>query len=193
MSDQAGSSGGDGPESLLPYELWTEEAFRSVAIRALSHVSAHGLPGEHHFYITFRTDHPGSVLPQRLRAKYPEEMTIVLQHKFWDLLVNEESRIVSVGLSFGGVSTTLVIPFDSITGFADPSVKWGLRFRAIMPERKATLRSVGPHEGRDDMDDDAPARIAARTASAADPGEPASDAPAAPQVVSLDAFRKRKD
>lgn len=179
MTDEQGSSGGDQPESLLPYELWTEEAFRSVAVRALSHVSANGLPGEHHFYITFRTDHPASVLPSRLRAKYPEEMTIVLQHKFWDLLVNDEARFVSVGLSFGGISTTLVIPFDAITGFADPSVKWGLRFRAIMPE--------APHIGRPAL------RQVADISAAPDDEDAKPDADPTPQVVSLDAFRKRKD
>ena len=185
MSD-GGSNGGDGPASLLPYEVWTEEAFRSVAVRALSHVSANGLPGDHHFYITFRTDHPGSVLPQRLRAKYPDEMTVVLQHKYWDLVVNNELRFVSVGLSFGGISTTLVIPFDAITGFADPSVKWGLRFRPIMPERPGVvLRAVD--------EDEVPG-----TPMPAPPGgaavEPPGEKPdATPQVVSLDAFRKRKD
>ena len=184
MSEQ-GSNGADGPPSLLPYEVWTEEAFRGVAVRALSYVSANGLPGDHHFYITFRTDHPSTVLPQRLRAKYPEEMTIVLQHKFWDLLVNDEQRFVTVGLSFGGISTTLVIPFDAVTGFADPSVKWGLRFRPIMPERVVpVLRAVD--------DDDEKAH---RPAVAAPPsGDPTAPAPAVtPQVVSLDAFRKRKD
>lgn len=181
MSD-LGSNGGDGPASLLPYEVWTEEAFRSVAVRALSYVSVNGLPGDHHFYITFRTDHPGSVLPQRLRAKYPDEMTIVIQHKFWDLTVNDDRHFVSVGLSFGGSPTTLVIPFDSITGFADPSVKWGLRFRAIMPERPGVvLRAV-------DDDEAAMAPILAPV-----PDEPAEKPDATPQVVSLDAFRKRKD
>jgi uncharacterized protein len=187
MSD-AGSNGGDGPDSLLPYEAWTEEAFRSVAVRALAHVAANGLPGEHHFYITFRTDHPGTVLPQRLRAKYPDEMTIVLQHKFWDLTVNNENRFMSVGLSFGGISTTLVVPFDAITGFADPSVKWGLRFRPVMPERPAAmLRAV------DDAEDIAPTSAAGVPVSGP-PAEPAAPRPdATPQVVSLDAFRKRKD
>ncbi len=188
MSD-LGSNGGDGPASLLPYEVWTEEAFRSVAVRAIGYVSTNGLPGDHHFYITFRTDHPASVVPPRLRAKYPDEMTIVLQHKFWDLTVNEDRHFVSVGLSFGGSPTTLVIPFDSITGFADPSVKWGLRFRAIMPERPGmVLRAV-------DDDDEAPMTIASdqRAAAAPDP-DPGAEKPATtPQVVSLDAFRKRKD
>ena len=185
MSEQ-GSNGGDGPPSLLPYEVWTEEAFRGVAVRALTYVSANGLPGDHHFYLTFRTDHPSTVLPQRLRAKYPDEMTIVLQHKFWDLLVNDEQRFVTVGLSFGGVSTTLVIPFDAVTGFADPSVKWGLRFRPIMPERPApVLRAVD--------DDEAAHRPAPVPASAGDRAAPDAAPAAAPQVVSLDAFRKRKD
>ncbi len=185
MSD-LGSNGGDGPASLLPYEVWTEEAFRSVAVRALSHVSANGLPGDHHFYITFRTDHPGSVLPQRLRAKYPDEMTIVLQHKYWDLLINNELRFVSVGLSFGGISTTLVIPFDSLTGFADPSVKWGLRFRPIMPERAGVvLRAVD--------DDDEPRPPVAAPAGSAAIGDAGEKPDTTPQVVSLDAFRKRKD
>ncbi len=75
-------------ESLLPYEDWTEAAMREVVARALSYVAEKGLPGEHHFYITFRTDHPGVVIPPRLRAQYPHEMTIVLQHQFWDLRVH---------------------------------------------------------------------------------------------------------
>ncbi len=187
MSD-LGSNGGDGPASLLPYEVWTEEAFRSVAVRALNHVSVNGLPGDHHFYITFRTDHPDSMVPQRLRAKYPDEMTIVLQHKFWDLTVNDDRHFVSVGLSFGGSPTTLVIPFDSITGFADPSVKWGLRFRAIMPERPGVvLRAVD--------DDEAPVASMSdrRAAEAPAAGVDAEKPDTTPQVVSLDAFRKRKD
>jgi hypothetical protein len=159
----------------LPYEDWTEEAFRGVAVRALAHTAAHGLPGDHHFYITFRVDHPGTSIPARLRAKYPEEMTIVLQHKFWDLLVDEAGRFMSVGLSFGGAASTLVVPFDAITAFADPSVKWGLRFRAIMPGE-----TPGPG-ARDDETEAAPD----------EPAVPAGEGE--PQVVSLDAFRRRKD
>ncbi len=161
-------------DSLLPYEMWTEEAFRQVAVRALSHVAANGLPGEHHFYLTFRTDHPQATVPARLRARYPDEMTIVLQHKYWDLQVHEDRQLVSVGLSFGGVASTLGIPFGAMTGFADPSVKWGLRFRPIMPDDAATL-------------DEAPPTVIGPDGEAA----PAADAE--PQVVSLDAFRKRRD
>ncbi len=97
--------------------------------RALAHVAAHGLPGEHHFYITFRTDHPGVVMPPRLRGQYPQEMTIVLQHQFWDLRMDEEAGLVSVGLSFGGVPSSLVVPLAAVIAFADPHVRYGMRFR----------------------------------------------------------------
>ena len=79
------------PESLLPYEQWTETALRQVVAQAIEHVAEHGLPGGHHFYLTFRTDHPGVVIPPRLRAQYPQEMTIVLQHQFWDLKMDREA------------------------------------------------------------------------------------------------------
>ncbi len=78
------------PESLLPYDEWTEDALRHVMVQALHYAAEHGLPGGHHFYLTFRTDHPDTVVPARLRAQYPQEMTIVLQHQFWDLLVDEK-------------------------------------------------------------------------------------------------------
>ncbi len=161
------------PESLLPYDDWTEEALRHVMVRALRHVGANGLPGGHHFYITFRTDHPGTVIPARLRAKYPEEMTIVLQHQFWDLTVDELAGVFSVGLTFGGVGSTLVIPLSAITAFADPHVRYGLRFHV------ATETVV---------EDDADVLSAAAEQTQSDtPAEPDP----APQVVSLDAFRRR--
>ncbi len=195
MTDDQGSggegSGGHGPdegelpESLLPYEAWTEDAFRGVAVRALSHVAANGLPGDHHFYITFRTDHPQTVVPPRLRARYPEEMTIVLQHKFWDLVVDEGGRMISVGLSFGGAGATLRVPFDAMTGFADPSVKWGLRFRPMMPEGEPEQAPVaGPGSGSD------AGRPPPEPAGEPGPGTPPAETP---QVVSLDAFRRRRD
>ena len=96
------------PESLLPYDEWMEAAMRQVVTRALAHVAANGLPGEHHFYLTFRTDYPGVEMPPRLRTQYPQEMTIVLQHQFWDLKMDEGSGLISVGLSFGGVPASLV-------------------------------------------------------------------------------------
>ena len=91
------------PESLLPYDDWTEDALRGVVVRALTFAATNGLPGEHHFYVSFRTDRPGVVVPTRLLAQYPHEMTIVLQHQFWDLAVDDAAGLFSVGLSFGGV------------------------------------------------------------------------------------------
>lgn len=154
--------------SLLPYAAWAEEAMRSVVADALDHAARHGLPGEHHFYLTFRTDFPGVSIPGHLKARYPQEMTIVLQHKFWDLKVDRGAGTFSVGLSFGGVPAMLVIPLKAMTAFVDPQVRYGLRF----------------------AETEAPA--AAASAPAAAPAEPVTDAPK-PQVVSLDAFRRKRD
>lgn len=165
------------PESLLPYEQWTETALRQVVAQAMEHVAVHGLPGNHHFYLTFRTDHPGTVMPPRLRAQYPQEMTIVLQHQFWDLKVDEEAGLISVGLSFGGAPASLVIPLDALTAFADPAVNFGLGFQPIMPD------------GNDGTATEAPDPAEGPTEAAV---ETAAEAPAeAPQVISLDAFRRR--
>jgi hypothetical protein len=157
------------PESLLPYETWTQEALRHVVVRAIAHAAANGLPGEHHFYLTFRTDHPGVVIPPRLRTQYPREMTIVLQHQFWDLKMDEEAGLISVGLSFGGTPAALVVPLDSVTAFADPAVRFGLAFEARMPEPPAEEPPPAPAT------------------------EPPAEQAAQPehQVVSLDAFRRR--
>jgi hypothetical protein len=156
-------------ESLLPYDEWTETAMRQVVVRALAHVAANGLPGEHHFYITFKTDHPGVVMPPRLRSQYPQEMTIVLQHQFWDLKVDEEANLISVGLSFGGVPSTLVIPVGALVAFADPYIRYGMRFR---PEQPAEIP-----EPETEQTEPPPATVTTQE------GEP--------QVVSLDAFRRR--
>ena len=161
----------EAPESLLPYDEWTEEALRHVLVRALRHVSINGLPGGHHFYITFRTDHPGTDIPARLRAKYPEEMTIILQHQFWDLRIDEIAGVFSVGLSFGGVGSTLTIPLQAVTAFADPYVRYGLQFHVASEEQDETEEDEAEPE---------------ETTEAA----PAPEA--APQVVSLDAFRRRQ-
>ena len=155
------------PESLLPYDEWTEAAMRHVMVRALMHAAAHGLPGNHHFYITFRTDHPNTVIPPRLRAQYKQEMTIILQHQFWNLKVDEAAGEMSVGLSFGGVPSELHIPLGAITGFADPHMNIGLQFR---PESLPEIPEEKPPE--------------------APPPEPEAKSDT-PQVVSLDAFRRR--
>ncbi len=165
------------PESLLPYEAWTQAALRQVVARAVAYAGEHGLPGDHHFYVTFRTDHPGVVIPPRLRAQYPQEMTIVLQHQFWDLKVDEEAGLISVGLSFGGAPASLVIPLDALTAFADPAVNFGLGFRPVLPDGAADTTTEAPD--------------AAREATEAAAGTTADAPSEAPQVVSLDAFRRR--
>lgn len=157
------------PDSLLPYDDWTQEALRHVVVSALRHVAAEGMPGGHHFYISFRTDYPGVDMPERLRAQYPEEMTIVLQHQFHSLSVDEQGASMSVALSFSGIPSTLVIPIAAISNFADPEVHFGLQFYVEPPE-----------------DDAEPALPAS-----AEPDEaPRPEGPA--DVVSLDAFRRRQ-
>jgi len=158
------------PESLLPYDEWVEEAMRQVVARAVAYVAANGLPGEHHFYVTFRTDYPGVVMPPRLRTRYPQEMTIVLQHQFWDLQMDSEAGLISVGLSFGGVPASLVIPLTAVTGFADPHVRYGLRFRPV-----PAVPSKEEPEPQPDAGPEGEVTPGAET----------------PQVVSLDAFRRR--
>jgi hypothetical protein len=159
------------PDSLLPYDDWTQDALRHVVVSAIRHAAAAGLPGGHHFYITFKTAYPGVILPERLRAQYPDEMTIVLQHQFHNLNLDTAGEVMSVGLSFGGVPSVLTIPIASITNFADPEVRFGLQFEVAVPE-PIKLSDMPAPEG-----DDVPSRP--------------TDTPA--DVVSLDAFRKRKE
>jgi hypothetical protein len=158
------------PESLLPYERWIEQALRHVVAQAVEHVAVHGLPGGHHFYLTFRTAHPGVDIPQRILAQYPKEMTIVLQHQFWDLGFDRETQTVRVGLSFGGVPAKLVIPLDAVVEFADPHIRYGLRFQV---EEQSAPPPPAPEPP--------PPLLAAPQPAEAEQG----------QVVSLDAFRRR--
>jgi hypothetical protein len=113
-------------KDLIRYDLLVQEALKGVVRKVLIDAGKDGLAGEHHFYISFRTDFPGVRLSNRLREKYPQEMTIVLQHQFWDLGITEHA--FEVGLSFSGVPERLLIPFDALTGFFDPSVQFGLKF-----------------------------------------------------------------
>jgi hypothetical protein len=117
------------PDSMIPYDEIVQEALRAVVGRVLGSVAeTQGLPGSHHFYITFKTHAQGVDIPQRLIERFPDEMTIVLQHRFWDLKVDSER--FSVGLSFNQVPAILTIPFSAITGFHDPAVNFELRFQA---------------------------------------------------------------
>lgn len=126
MSDHA-------PDSLIPYDEIVQEALRAVVGRVLGEVEATGvLPGEHHFYITFKTAAAGVDIPRHLSERFPDEMTIVIQNRFWDLKVGEEG--FEVGLSFNQMPSRLVIPFAAITGFVDPSVDFALQFQAQAEE-----------------------------------------------------------
>jgi hypothetical protein len=113
----------------IRYDLLTQQALRGVVRNVLSDTAKKGLPGDHHFYISFDARADGVHLSDRLRAQYPEEMTIILQHQFWDLKVGEEE--FEIGLSFGGIPERLTVPFDAINGFFDPSVQFGLQFEEV--------------------------------------------------------------
>lgn len=168
-------------EDGLRYDKMVEEALRGVVRDALKVTAQHGLMGDHHFYITFRTRHPGIELPAHILARHPDEMTIVLQHQFWGLEVDHDG--FEVTLSFSGVSERLRIPFASVTGFADPSAKFGLQFQT---------------EGGVDFDDDED-EDEMEVSFMADPGvldDKPKDADTAAasedgKVVALDAFRKK--
>ncbi len=154
-------------QDLFQYDKMVETALRGVARQALAIAARDGLRGEHHFYIGFRTDAPGVVVPAQLLAKFPEEMTIVLQHQFWGLEVGDAA--FSVTLSFSSRSERLTVPFAAVTTFADPSVKFGLQFE--MP--------AAP-----------PAEAAAAPAALPAP-EPATPERQEAEIVTLDQFRKR--
>ncbi|MBX9643247.1 MAG: hypothetical protein K2W91_03990 [Novosphingobium sp.] len=137
------------PDSLIPYDEIVQEALRAVVGRVLGQVAAGGgnLPGAHHFYITFKTAAPGVDIPMHLHERFPDEMTIVLQNKFWDLTVGEDQ--FRVGLSFNQIPSTLVIPFSAITAFVDPAVDFGLQFQAVEAPAE-------PHEAAENDAPEAP-------------------------------------
>ena len=161
-------------EDELRYDQMVEDALRSVVRAALTRVESDGLPGEHHFYITFRTDAPGVDIPDSLKEDYPTEMTIVLQHQFWELKVEPEA--FEVTLSFSNVPQRLVVPFDSIVSFADPSVRFGLQFDLE--------EDMGEEEGGEIAQD-----LEAEGESAS--GSKASDKDLSAKVITLDSFRKK--
>jgi uncharacterized protein len=154
-------------QDLFDYPTMVETALRGVVREALARTARDGLRGAHHFYVSFRTDAHGLVLPDSLLAKYPEEMTIVLEHQFWELEVRDHD--FSVTLSFQGKPEQLTIPFAAITSFADPSVKFGLQFGATAAPPSETLAL--------------PAKISEE--------EPAKPPRQEAEVVTLDKFRKR--
>jgi hypothetical protein len=188
----------------IRYDLLTQQALRGVVRNVLADTAKKGLPGDHHFYISFDTRAEGVQLSDRLRAQYPDEMTIILQHQFWDLKVGEEE--FEVGLSFGGVPERLAVPYEAINGFFDPSVQFGLQFEEVTEgeERPAPANVQEPPATRKKrLPADPPAAVA--PVAAAPPARPAaptakrekSEKPDKPaeggggQVVRLDRFRKK--
>ena len=142
----------DTPDSLIPYDAIVQEALRAVVGRVLGEIVSSGseLPGAHHFYITFKTHAPGVSVPPSLRERFPDEMTIVLQNKFWDLRVEDE--LFSVGLSFNQIPAELVIPYAAITQFVDPAVDFGLQFQATVADMAPTPTD---DPGNDELERDA--------------------------------------
>jgi hypothetical protein len=180
----------------IRYDLLTQQALRGVVRNVLADAAKNGLPDEHHFYISFDTRADGVRISERLRTQYPEDMTIILQHQFWDLKVADDE--FEVGLSFGGIPEKLTVPFEAINAFFDPSVQFGLQFEEVTegeePQPVPTLtqdktagtklRSASPARS--------PAVAAPEQEPAAAAPEPAPDKPAAGgEVVRLDRFRKK--
>jgi hypothetical protein len=165
----------------IRYDVLARDALRGVLRRVLADAAEQGLPGDHHFFITFVSTAEGVKLSPRLLAQYPEEMTVILQHQFWDLVVTEER--FEVGLSFGGIPERLVIPFSAIKSFFDPSVQFGLQF-------ETSDAAPAP------ADAEAPAApLPATSALPAPSKEAKEEEPAKPtegaEVVRLDRFRKK--
>lgn len=130
------------PDSLIPYDEIVQEALRAVVGRVLGQVASEGLPGNHHFYITFKTGAPGVSIPRSLYERFPDEMTIVLQNKYWDLKVSPTG--FEVGLTFNQVPAHLDIPFSAVTAFADPAVDFALQFQAQVDDE--AIREPEPAE-----------------------------------------------
>lgn len=197
------------PVDLIRYDLLTQEALRGVLRKVLTDVASRGLPGDHHFFISFDTRADGVKISDRLRAKYPEELTIVLQHQFWDLVVGDES--FDVGVSFNGIPERLSVPFNAIKGFFDPSVQFGLQFElateaktlardeaqdtaAVAPESRAPRPA--PRGAASEPEETRPGTTS--VPSTRKSGLPVVDGPLPPsddkggaQVVRLDKFRKK--
>jgi uncharacterized protein len=187
----------------IRYDILTQDALRGVVRTVLEDAARNGLPGEHHFYIAFDTRAEGVKLSQRMRAQYPEEMTVVLQHQFWDLVVTDEQ--FEVGLSFGGVPERVVVPFAAIKSFVDPSVQFGVQFETLVAaDGSETAIDDAKNPARPPAEHRSPADVTAMTAPANPPTDektPATteaepkDGAGAPaggaQVVSLDRFRKK--
>lgn len=182
----------------IRYDILAQEALRGVVQTVLKDAAKKGLPGEHHFYITFETHAEGVRLPSRLLAQFPEAMTIVLQHQFWDLVVGDTS--FEVGMSFGGIPERLTVTFAAIKEFVDPSVPFGVKFEQVAETPAAAPASTTPAPASEPQPAAEPKQTRTTPAIAAVPEaasetQPSEDDPHKPasggEVVSLDRFRKK--
>jgi uncharacterized protein len=199
----------------IRYDILTQDALRGVVRTVLEDAARNGLPGEHHFYVAFDTRADGVKLSQRMRAQYPEEMTVVLQHQFWDLVVTDEQ--FEVGLSFGGVPERVVVPFAAIKSFVDPSVQFGVQFEILIAGEEAEGEKAADESGKrarppaehrptsevaavptpanppvaDEPVAKKPSKKPAAEPKAKDAAEQKPKDAAGAQVVSLDRFRKK--
>jgi uncharacterized protein len=175
----------------IRYDILAQAALRGVVRTVLTDAAKKGLPGEHHFKITFNTTAPGVRLSDRMRSRYPQEMTIVLQHQFWDLAVSEQA--FEVGLSFGGVPERVSVPFEAVTAFYDPAVQFGFQFEVIEGSaaddaRAAPQAAEKPVANRSSEDQSEPESL---PAPEADPVQSPPAAAGGGEVVRLDRFRKK--
>jgi len=177
MSDDTTST------DFMNYNEIVEKALKGVVRESLNRAAATGLPGEHHFYISFVTTFPDVELPDHLRERYPEEITIVLQHEFWDLDINDEG--FSVTLSFNNNREFIGVPWAAITGFADPSVQFGLQFKTVDEADYDLADSIAEQSVNSRID----GLEAETNIDGDDSGEDAK--PATADVVELDQFRKK--
>jgi len=168
-------------EDLIRYDILAQDALRGMIRKVLSEVARTGLPGEHHFFIAFATTAAGVRISSRLLAQYPQEMTIVVQHQYWDLIVTEHA--FEIGLSFNGIPERLFVPFSAVKGFIDPAVGFKIEFNVV----------VAPVPAAEVAEAKAPVVLAAVPAAKTDARDEDEEAPATgvAQVVSLDAFRKK--
>ncbi|MBC2885910.1 hypothetical protein H7Q97_10940 [Ochrobactrum sp. CM-21-5] len=192
-------------QDLIRYDILAQEALRGVIRKVLAEVAKAGLPGNHHFFITFLTGAPGVRISSRLKEKYPEQMTIVLQHQFWDMQVTDQ--LFEVGLSFGDIPERLIVPFAAVRGFYDPSVNFELEFDVSAAQPASDNDEGANVSSIEILSEDSPSekpakpkaksrKTAAEKEAAAAKGEDKPDGdeeapkPSA-DVVSLDAFRKK--
>ncbi|MBI2713535.1 MAG: hypothetical protein HYX37_03645 [Rhizobiales bacterium] len=190
----------------IRYDLLTQLALRGVVRSVLGDAAKKGLPGDHHFFIEFDTHAAGVRMSDRLRAQHPDKMTIILQHQFWDLAVSEQA--FEVGLSFGGITERLAIPFEAITGFFDPSVQFGLQFEEVGGDQGQQAPANAQEKGQGSVQDQSQDKSGKRkrvpsipmavpapetSPAAASETEPEPDKPSrgGGEVVRLDRFRKK--